>query len=407
MEEERGCFSTMLTQLAILQPPHAMVRTLEEAYTAAEHIGFPVMLRPSFVLGGRAMQVVYTKEQLAEFVGEALQVSEKAEVLLDKFLEGAIEVDVDVIADGTRTVVGGILEHIEAVGVHSGDSMCVLPPHTLSPAIQEKMIAIALALSAKLEVKGLMNIQFAVWRDEVYVIEVNPRASRTVPFISKCIGTSLAKIATKAMLGISLQEQHFTEQPCPKHFAIKVPVFPFDKFSASQIMLGPEMRSTGELMGLGETVEEAMYKGFLGVYGALLNKAARDAKYVFFSIANKEESKRIIELATCFIAHRFSLLATRGTAALLEKENIPVTVVNKVSEGRPHVVDFMKNNSVFLVINSVGYGKTTATNDAMIIRRNALQARIPCLLTLEAAFAFARAWEYRNTLRVRHLAELA
>lgn len=402
--EDRKEFSTMLGTLGVLQPKNETVSTIEEALFAAKHIGYPVIVRPSFVLGGRAMQVVYTDEQLQEYMREAIVVSEESEILIDRFLDGAIEVDVDVVSDGKSCIVAGILEHIEAVGIHSGDSMCTFPPHSLSEAIQAKIEQIACNIAQALGVIGLMNVQFAIYNGEVYVIEVNPRASRTVPFISKCLGVSLACIATKAMLDKSLAMQGIEKMPKSEYHAIKIPVFPFDKFLSSDIILGPEMRSTGEIMGVGSSFGEAMYKGFLGVHNRV-DSPTVEKPYLFFSIGDKTQRERILQLARFFIEHSFSILATKGTAELLEQAGISVERVNKVSEGRPNIVDYIKNKQIVLVVNIIG-GQHGASKDAMVLRRNALQEKIPCILTLEAAEAFIKAWQYRNTTTVRHLKEL-
>lgn len=402
--EDRKEFSNLLFSLHLLQPKNETVSTVEEALFAGKRIGYPVIVRPSFVLGGRGMQVVYTDEQLQEYMREAIAISEGSQVLVERFLEGATEVDIDVISDGEKTVVGGILEHIEGVGIHSGDSMCSFPPHSLSHALQDELSDIACKIASYLGIIGLMNIQVAIYNGEIYIIEVNPRASRTIPFISKCLGVSLAGIATKAMLGISLEEQGIKRLPSPSYYAVKVPVFPFDKFLSSDIILGPEMRSTGEVMGVGSSFGEAMYKGILGVYTKIAEPSA-EKPYLFFSIGDKSQRKRIVELATFFITQSFSILATQGTAELLREEGIPVEQVHKVSEGRPNVIDYIKNKQIVLVVNIIG-GQYGASKDAMILRRNALQEKIPCILTMEAAEAFIKAWQYRDVTTVLHLQEL-
>ena len=402
--EDRKEFSSLLSSLGLVQPRNETVSTVEEALFAARRIGYPVIVRPSFVLGGRGMQVVYTDEQLQEYMREALSVSGGMEVLVEQFLEGATEVDVDIVADGTRCVVGGILEHIEGVGIHSGDSMCSFPPHSLSSELQTKITEISCKITLMLSVIGLMNVQIAIYNGEIYVIEVNPRASRTIPFISKCLGISLAGIATKAMIGISLEDQGIQDIPSPKYHAVKVPVFPFDKFLSSDIILGPEMRSTGEVMGIGTTFGEAMYKGLLGVYNEVKSPSP-ESPYLFFSIGDKSQKSRIVELARFFLEQSFSILATQGTADLLEEEGISVEQVNKVSEGRPNIIDYIKNKQIVLVVNVIG-GRYGASKDAMILRRNALQDKVPCILTIEVAEAFIKAWQYRDTTRVFHLQEL-
>nr|MDE7468690.1 carbamoyl-phosphate synthase large subunit [Desulfovibrionaceae bacterium] len=402
--EDRKEFSALLSSLGLLQPKNETVATVEEALFAAKQIGYPVIVRPSFVLGGRGMQVVYSDEQLQEYMREAISISEGSQVLVERFLEGATEVDIDVISDGTTTIVGGILEHIEGVGIHSGDSMCSFPPHSLSQSLQDELKEISSKIASTLGVIGLMNIQVAIYNGEIYVIEVNPRASRTIPFISKCLGHSLAGIATKAMLGISFKEQGVQPFASPSYHAVKVPVFPFDKFLSSDIILGPEMRSTGEVMGIGATFGEAMYKGFLGVHTRVIGPSA-DKPYLFFSIGDKSQRKRIAELARFFIEQSFSILATQGTATLLEEEGIPVERVHKVSEGRPNIIDYIKNKQIVLVVNIIG-GEHGASKDAMILRRNALQEKIPCILTMEAAEAFIKAWQYRDSTGVSHLREL-
>ncbi|MGL4722251.1 MAG: carbamoyl-phosphate synthase large subunit [Desulfovibrionaceae bacterium] len=400
--ENRKSFSELLSQIGLLQPKNATVTGVSEAVFAAKNIGYPVIIRPSYVLGGRAMQVVYTEGHLREYMQTC--VSENSEILIDEFLDGAIEVDVDVIADGVLQVVGGVLEHIEEVGVHSGDSMCSFPPHTISDTLHDELREKAKILAKALAIVGFMNIQFAIYNGQIYVLEVNPRASRTVPFISKAIGCSLAQIATKAMVSASLNSQGYTEEILPKFFSIKVPVFPFDKFSSSDIILGPEMRSTGEVMGIGGDFGEAMYKGLLAAQ-TNMRQPNMEASYAFLSVVDQDKEE-VVEVAKALLGYSFTLLATKGTASVLAGAGLPVECINKMSEGRPHIIDYIKNGTVILIVNSVTHGQERAARDAMVIRRMALQEKIPCILTLEGARAFLKAWQYRETVLVRHLQEI-
>jgi len=382
--EDRERFQKLLQDLKLRQPPNRTARTEAAALEQAREIGYPLVVRPSYVLGGRAMEIVHEQGDLERYMREAVKVSNDSPVLLDRFLNDAIEVDVDCIADGHRVFIGGIMEHIEEAGVHSGDSACSLPPYTLSDQLQDELRLQTATMAQALGVIGLMNVQFAIkeegGRDVVYVLEVNPRASRTVPFVSKATGLPLAKIAARVMAGISLDQQHIGNEVRPPYFCVKEAVFPFTKFPGVDPLLGPEMKSTGEVMGVGATFGEAFIKSQLAA-GVVLPQAGS----VFISVRDADKPK-VTEVARALSELGFGLLATRGTAALLEAHGIPVRMVYKVKEGRPHIVDMIKNREVVLVINTTEARKGVIA-DSRLIRVSALQARVPYYTTISGARA--------------------
>jgi carbamoyl-phosphate synthase large subunit len=387
MAEDRERFQQMLHRLDLKQPPNRTARTEAAAIKAAAEIGYPLVVRPSYVLGGRAMEIVHDQLDLERYMREAVKVSNDSPVLLDRFLNDAIEVDVDALVDGTDVVIGGIMEHIEQAGVHSGDSACSLPPFSLSTATQDVLRAQTAAMARGLNVVGLMNVQFAIQRDGdgedvVFVLEVNPRASRTVPYVSKATGRPLAKIAARCMVGRSLREQGVEGEIVPPYFSVKEAVFPFIKFPGVDTILGPEMKSTGEVMGVGETFSEAFLKSQIAANVRLPSKGK-----VFVSVKDADKP-RVVELAMLLVSLGFTLVATRGTAAALAAAGVPVTPVNKVHEGQPHIVDMMKNDEIALVVNTV-QEKRTAIRDSYQIRREALTDQIPTYTTLAGARAAA------------------
>jgi carbamoyl-phosphate synthase large subunit len=390
MAEDRERFQQLLHRLKLRQPPNRTARTDAEALRAAEEIGYPLVVRPSYVLGGRAMEIVHEQRDLERYMREAVKVSNDSPVLLDRFLNDAIEVDVDAVCDGKDVTIGGIMEHIEQAGVHSGDSACSLPPFSLSRELQEELRRETIALAHGLDVVGLMNVQFAIQfpdhenggKGVVYVLEVNPRASRTVPYVSKATGRPLAKIAARCMVGKSLREQGVTGEIVPPYFSVKEAVFPFIKFPGVDTILGPEMKSTGEVMGVGDTFAEAFLKSQLAA-GVRLPTSGN----VFVSVKNPDKP-RVLEVARTLSNLGFDLVATRGTAAALAEAGLPVTPVNKVAEGRPHVVDMMVNGQIALVVNTVEE-KRSAIQDSAVIRRAALAGQIPTYTTIAGARAAA------------------
>jgi carbamoyl-phosphate synthase large subunit len=386
MAEDRERFQQMLHRLALLQPPNRTARTEAAAIKAAEEIGYPLVVRPSYVLGGRAMEIVHEPRDLERYMNEAVKVSNDSPVLLDRFLNDAIEVDVDAVCDGKDVVIGGIMEHIEQAGVHSGDSACSLPPFSLSKSLQDELRRQTVAMADALKVVGLMNVQFAIQFDDgkasVYVLEVNPRASRTVPYVSKATGRPLAKVAARCMAGQSLKAQGINGEIVPPYFSVKEAVFPFIKFPGVDTILGPEMKSTGEVMGVGETFGEAFIKSQLAA-GVRLPDSGR----VFVSVKNADK-ERAIDIARSLVALGYQIVATKGTAAALAAAGVPVTAVNKVAEGRPHIVDMMKNDEIAFVVNTVEE-KRSAIQDSYVIRRAALNDQIPTYTTLAGARAAA------------------
>ena len=377
--EDRERFQELIVKLNLKQPLNATVKTQNEALEKADEIGFPIVVRPSYVLGGRAMQLVHHKKELALYLSKAVEVSNSKPILLDSYLTDAIEVDVDVVSDGKDIEIGGILQHIEQAGVHSGDSACSLPPYSLSSEIQNKIKVQSINIAKELEVIGLMNIQFAVKNNDIYIIEVNPRASRTVPFISKAIGKSIVKVASKAMIGISLKNQSFsTKLPNGLSF-VKEAVLPFDKFPLVDPILGPEMKSTGEVMGIGPNFGEAYAKAQKGA-----NKILPKKGKVFLSVKDNDK-KYLKKLVPLLIKNDFQIIATDGTAQKIRELKYDVTRINKVLEGRPHTVDSLLNNEIDLVINTTE-GKQSI-EDSASIRRTALQNKIFCTTTMFGAFA--------------------
>ena len=397
--EDRERFQKLLADLSLKQPPNRTARAPAEAIQLAAEIGYPLVVRPSYVLGGRAMEIVHEQADLERYMREAVKVSNDSPVLLDRFLNDAIEVDVDAISDGERVIIGGIMQHIEQAGVHSGDSGCSLPPYSLSAELQDEIRRQTIAMAKALNVVGLMNVQFAIQKDTIYVLEVNPRASRTVPFVSKVTGQPLAKIAARCMAGIGLDAQGVAGEVVPPYFAVKEAVFPFIKFPGVDTILGPEMKSTGEVMGVGTTFAEAYVKAQIGA-GERLPKSGK----VFLSVRESDKAG-VADVARQLLALGFELVATRGTALAIKEAGLAVTQVNKVAEGRPHIVDMIKNGEIALVINTVDE-KRQAIHDSYSIRRFALQARIPQFTTLAGARAICVGMAHLDELDVYGLQAL-
>ena len=396
--EDRERFQQMVQKLGLLQPPNQIASTAEEALILAEKVGYPLVVRPSYVLGGRAMEIVYSEDDLARYMREAVQVSNDSPVLLDRFLDDAVEVDVDAICDGEDVLIGAIMEHIEQAGVHSGDSACSLPPYTLSEDVQARMCDQVTRMAKELKVNGLMNTQFAVKGEDIYLIEVNPRASRTVPFVSKATYRPLAKIAARVMTGTSLKAQGLTEAYQPTFFSVKEAVFPFIKFQGVDPLLGPEMKSTGEVMGIGHTFGEAFAKAQLGASNAVPVTGT-----AFLSV-RKADRHGAVGLARDLVAKGYKLVATRGTAKAIKEDGIECDIVNKVMEGRPHIVDMIKNHQIDLIVNTTE-GKQ-AIADSYTIRRSALQIKIAYSTTLAGARATCMALEYLASASVTSLQDL-
>ena len=397
--EDRERFQKLLHTLGLRQPANRTARTEPDALRLAAEIGYPLVVRPSYVLGGRAMEIVHDPRDLERYMREAVKVSNDSPVLLDRFLNDACEVDVDAIADGEEVLIGGVMEHIEQAGVHSGDSACSLPPHSLSPALQDEMRRQTRLMAKGLQVCGLMNVQFAIQNDVVFVLEVNPRASRTVPFVSKATGVQLAKVAARCMVGQSLASQGHAREVIPTYFSVKEAVFPFAKFRDVDTILGPEMKSTGEVMGVGVSFAEAFVKSQTAASVRLPSSGQ-----VFVSV--KESDKpQAVAIARDLRAAGFTLLATRGTAAAIAAAGVEVTAVNKVTEGRPHVVDMIKNNEIVLIINTVDE-KRTAISDSRSIRTSGLAARVPIYTTIWGAEAATAGIRNRGALVVYPIQEL-
>ena len=397
--EDRERFQQMLHDLGLKQPPNRTARDPDSALRMAAEIGYPLVVRPSYVLGGRAMEIVREEADLVRYMTEAVKVSNKSPVLLDRFLNDAIEVDVDALSDGEQVVIGGIMQHIEQAGVHSGDSACSLPPYSLSNDIQDELRRQTVAMAKALKVCGLMNVQFAIQGDTVYVLEVNPRASRTVPYVSKAIGAPLAKIAARAMAGISLKSQGFEKEIIPPYYSVKEAVFPFRKFPGVDTILGPEMKSTGEVMGVGVNFGEAFVKSQLASSSELPKPGGR----AFVSVRSADHSA-VLELANALRDLGFSLVATRGTAQIIEAAGIPVAAVNKVKEGRPHIVDMIKNGDIDFIVNVVEDKK--AVKDSYAIRAEALVRRVVYFTTLAGALAACTGMRHGDGLEVYSLQTL-
>ena len=386
LAEDRERFAQLLNRLDIKQPENGIARSYEEAFKIAEQLRYPILVRPSYVLGGRAMEIVYDRCALRHYMTHAVSASPEHPVLVDKFLDDAIEVDVDALGDGQDVVIGGIMEHIERAGVHSGDSACSLPPKSITQEVQDEIRRHAVSLAKALNVCGLMNIQFAVQGTNVFVLEVNPRASRTVPFVSKAIGVPLAKMAARIMVGRTLKDLGFREEVLPKHISVKEPVFPFNKFPGVDTLLGPEMKSTGEVMGIDTSFGIAFAKAQLGG-GMRLPNSGR----VFISV--RDEDKGAVTVVAKKL-HRagFQIVATRGTAGYFAARGIPSKIVNKVQEGSPHIADQIKNGAVAMVINTPTDAHSHA--DSYEIRRRALDYQVPYFTTIAGAEAAAEGIEY-------------
>ncbi len=397
--EDRKLFAAMLDKLALRQTPNGSATSTKEAVAIARKIGYPVLVRPSFVLGGRAMELVYNEKDLSRYMTNAIEVTPDRPVLIDRFLEDAIEVDVDCISDGETTVVGAIMEHIEEAGIHSGDSACVVPTFSLSQKVLNEISSATKAMARELTVRGLMNVQFAVKGDEVYVLEVNPRASRTVPFVSKAIGVPLAKLAAKVMTGMSLRELGFTKEIVPKHFSVKEAVFPFLRYEGLDISLGPEMKSTGEVMGIDVDLGLAYAKSQMAAPPPLPKRGR-----VFVSVKDADK-EAIIPVAREFLELGFEIVSTGGTAEALTKAKIKVTKVFKIHEGRPNVLDRIKNGDINFIINTPS-GKIPREHE-VVIRNAALAAKIPIMTTVRAALASANGIRslQKRKVQVRSLQE--
>ena len=390
--EDRERFQKLIQKLKLKQPPNCTVRSVEQSIEEANKISYPLVVRPSYVLGGRAMEIVYNEEELRRYMHEAVLVSNESPVLLDYFLSSAIEIDVDIVSDGKQVVVGAIMQHIEQAGIHSGDSACSLPPYNLPDKIIDEIRDQVSRLAIELGVVGLMNTQLAYQDGEIYIIEVNPRASRTVPFVSKCIGRSLAKIAARCMIGKTLEEQGFTEEIIPRNFAVKEAVFPFNKFPGVDPILGPEMKSTGEVMGVGTTFAEAYAKAQMGA-GDVIETSGN----AFVSVRDRDKPD-VVEVAEKLHTLGYSLVATHGTAKVIGDAGLPVTGVNKVLEGRPHIVDMLKNDEIQVVFNTTE-GKQ-AISDSSTIRRTALRHDVYCTTTIAGALAVCEAVDFGNKMSV-------
>ena len=395
--EDRERFQQIIQKLGLRQPPNQTVKTLEAGVDAAAHIGFPLVVRPSYVLGGRAMEIVHSEDELRQYLQEAVDVSDESPVLLDHFLDQAIEVDVDAVSDGDQVVIGAIMQHIEQAGIHSGDSACSLPAYSLNDTLLQRIREQVKAMARELGVVGLMNVQLAIQGDDIFVLEVNPRASRTVPFVSKCIGVSLAKVASRCMAGTSLADQNFTEELLPSHFSVKEAVFPFGKFPGVDPILGPEMKSTGEVMGVGDTFSEA--------YGKAQRAAGEPipaAGTAFLSVRSVDRPG-VVEVARKLVDLGFKLVATTGTARAIRDAGVPVGTINKVREGRPHIVDMLKNEEVQFIVNTTE-GKQ-AIADSFTIRRTALQQKVFYTTTISGGEACVAAIRHGEDYSVTSLQE--
>ena len=398
LAEDRGRFQEFVNEHKLKQPPNGIASSVEEAMKVSEEVGFPLVVRPSYVLGGRAMEVVYKKSDLENYLIEAVQASSKSPVLLDGFLNQAIEMDVEAVCDGRDVVIGGILQHIEQAGIHSGDSACSLPPYSLSDKLIHEITKMVKKISLEINAIGLINVQLAYYQNELYLLEVNPRASRTIPFVSKCIGKSLAKVGALCMSGISLKDQNFNSEITPQYYSVKEAVFPFNKFLGVDPILGPEMKSTGEVMGVGASFSEAYAKAQLGAGEVIPKEGA-----VFLSVRDSDRPF-VADLAKEFHDLGFKIIATRGTARHINEANIPVDIIKKVAEGRPHVVDAMKNSEVNLIVNTTE-GRQSILDSASI-RRTALEEKIYCTTTLEGGRAVCAVLRNKELWSVERLQDL-
>ena len=398
LAEDRGRFQEFVNKHGFKQPPNGIASSVDEAMRVSEEVGFPLVVRPSYVLGGRAMEVVYKKSDLENYLVEAVQASSKSPVLLDGFLNQAIEMDVEAVCDGKQVVIGGILQHIEQAGIHSGDSACSLPPYSLSRELIEEITTLVKKIALEIGAIGLVNVQLAYFENKLYLLEVNPRASRTIPFVSKCIGKSLAKVGALCMAGIDLKKQDFREEIIPEYYSVKEAVFPFNKFLGVDPILGPEMKSTGEVMGVGSSFSEAYAKAQLGA-GEIIPQSGS----VFLSVRDSDRPF-IANLAKEFIDLGFKIIATQGTARHIEKAGFPVEIIKKVAEGRPHVVDAMKNGDVNLIVNTTE-GRQSILDSASI-RRTALEEKIYCTTTLEGGRAVCSVLRNKELWSVERLQDL-
>jgi len=398
LAEDRERFQKLVDRLELKQPPNRTARTEEDAIRLAKEVGYPLVVRPSYVLGGRAMEIVYGEEELKDYVRQAVSVSNESPILLDRFLDVAIEVDVDAVADGHEVIIGGIMQHVEQAGIHSGDSGCSLPPYNLSADLQRQLAEQVRELAMALKVVGLMNTQFAIQNGIIYVLEVNPRASRTIPFVSKATGQAYAKIGAKAMAGITLKEQGVVAPAQRPYFAVKESVFPFIKFPEADPILGPEMKSTGEVMGTGRTFGEAYAKAQLGSGVDLPRRGT-----AFISVRDRDKPGAV-DLGKALVARGFEIVATGGTAMALAEGGVACRRVNKVREGRPHVVDMIKNREISLIVNTTE-GKQ-AIRESYSIRGEAVHHKVTYYTTLAAARATCDALDYLDNVVINRLQDL-
>jgi len=396
--EDRERFQRLVQALGLCQPANATARTEARALELAREVGFPLVVRPSYVLGGRAMEIVFNEDDLRSYMTDAMRVSNDSPVLLDRFLDDAVEVDVDAVCDGQQVLIGGIMEHIEQAGVHSGDSGCCLPPHSLAPELQQALREQTRKLAMALEVIGLVNIQFAIQNGVIFVLEVNPRASRTAPFVSKAIGLPLAKIGARVMTGRTLAEAGAAGERVPRYFSVKEAVFPFVKFPEADPLLGPEMKSTGEVMGTGRSFGEAYAKA-QAASGVVLPRSGT----CFLSVRQRDKPGAVV-LARRLLERGFGIVATVGTATAIAAAGLPVRPVNKVRDGQPHCVDMIRHGEIVLVVNTTE-GKQ-AVKESHSIRREAVQRRVTYYTTLAAALATCDALDSMDEVEVNRLQDL-